>query len=69
MVWGLIICIWYNIYKKRKEVVAVLSLIVLMWGTILLGPMVLPRYMLILFFAFPLILALCLNGNKFVIKS
>lgn len=42
-----------------------LSIIALLWITVLLGPMVLVRYVLILFFGFPLILAFILNGDKF----
>lgn len=60
-----LICIGYNIYKKRKEIVVVLSLILLLWITVLLGPMVLVRYALILFFGFPLIVSFMLNGDRF----
>ena len=52
-------------YKKRKEITVTLSLIVLLWLTLLLEPMVLVRYVLILFFGFPLVFALILNGDKF----
>ena len=65
MVWLLFICIGYSVYKKRKEITVTLSLIVLLWLTLLLGPMVLVRYVLILFFGFPLVFALILNGDKF----
>lgn len=65
MAWVLFICIGYNIYKKRKEIVISLSMIFFLWLTILLGPMVLVRYILILFFGFPLILAITLNGGNF----
>lgn len=65
MAWGLFICIGYNIYKKRKEIVISLSIIFFLWLTVLLGPMVLVRYVLILFFGFPLILAFTLNGANF----
>lgn len=68
MAWILFICIWYNVYKKRKEIYAVFSVILLLWLTILLGPTVLVRYVLILFFAFPLLLAFMFNGNKFRVK-
>ncbi len=69
MFWGVLICLWYNIYKKRKTILVILSLILLLQLTVLLGPMVLVRYVLILFFAFPLLLAFCLNGNKFKIEK
>lgn len=59
------ICLGYSIYKKRKEIVVVLSLILLLWLTVLLGPMVLVRYALILFFGLPLIMSFMLNGNRF----
>ena len=65
MAWVLLIGLFYNIYKKRKEIVMILSLILLLWMTVLLGPMVLVRYVLILFFSFPLILAFTLNGDRF----
>ena len=65
MAWLLFICIWYSIYKRRKEICVTLSIISLLWLTVLLGPIVLVRYVLILFFAFPVILAFMFNGNKF----
>lgn len=65
MAWVLFISIGYNIYKKRKEIVVVLSLMLLIYLTMLLGPMALVRYLLILFFGFPLLLAFTLNGDKF----
>lgn len=68
MVWALFICIGYSLYKKRKEIAVVLSIIVFLWLTLLLGPVALVRYVLILFFGFPLILALTLNGDKFKAK-
>ena len=69
MFWIFLICIGYSIYKKRKEIVVVLSVIVLLWLTTLLGPMVLVRYALILFFGFPLILSFMLNGDRFGNKN
>lgn len=66
MVWLLFVGIWYSVYKKRKEICVSLSIITLLWLTVLLGPIVLVRYVLILFFAFPLILTFTVNGNKFV---
>lgn len=65
MFWVFSICLGYSIYKKRKEIVVVLSLILLLWLTVLLGPMVLVRYALILFFGLPLIMSFMLNGNRF----
>ena len=68
MTWIFLICIWYNIYKKRKEIVGSLIVIVFILFTMLFGPIVLIRYMLILFYAFPLFVAFCFNGNKFTKK-
>lgn len=67
--WGLLVCIWYNIYKKRKNILVILSLILLLWVTIMFGPATLVRYVLILFFGAPIIVAFCLNGNKFKEKD
>ena len=69
MFWGLLLCFWYNMYKKRKSILVVLSLILLLQLTVILGPTVLVRYVLILFFAFPLILAFLLNGEKFKLEN
>lgn len=65
MSWAMFIALGYSIYKRRKEISMVLGIIFLLWLTVLLGPMVLVRYALILFFGFPLILAFTLNGNRF----
>lgn len=64
MSWVFLICIWYNIYKKRKNILCMLSLLLFIWLTLLIGPMVLVRYMLIFYFAFPLMLAFMFNGDK-----
>lgn len=64
--WAFLICYCYSIYKKRKEIIIGLSLILFLWITVIFGPIVLVRYVLILFFAFPLILTFMLNGNKFI---
>ncbi len=65
MSWAMFIALGYSIYKRRKEISMVLGIILLLWLTVLLGPMVLVRYALILFFGFPLILAFTLNGDRF----
>lgn len=65
MFWIFLICLGYSIYKKRKEIIVVLSLILLLWLTVLLGPMVLVRYVLILFFGLPIIIAFMFNGDRF----
>ena len=65
MLWLFFICLWYNIYKKRKEICAVLSIILFLYITYLFGAMVLVRYVLIFFFGLPIILAFGLNGGSF----
>lgn len=69
MIWLFFICIGYNLYKKRKELVIALSPIFFLWLTVLLGPMVLVRYVLILFFGLPIIATFLLNGNKIMEKK
>lgn len=63
--WVLIICLGYNIYKKRNAIIVPLLLILFQWFTVVFGPIVLPRYVLILFFAFPLFITFLFNGNRF----
>lgn len=67
--WFLCIIIGYSICQKRYNIVYPLLLIILLWGTMLLGPIVLVRYMLILFFAFPLFIALLFNNKCFENKE
>ena len=69
MTWTMFIVLDYSIYKRRKEISMVLGIILLLWLTVLLGPMVLVRYALILFFGFPLIVAFTLNGDSFIKNS
>lgn len=57
MFWIMIITIAYTLYKKRYELMPMFILMSLVWLTVLLGPIALVRYVLFLFFAFPLMLS------------
>ncbi|MBO5398576.1 MAG: hypothetical protein J6A36_06630 [Clostridia bacterium] len=65
LLWILLFAISYSIYKKRKLFLYPSIIILLLLCTYILGPLVMARYMLILFYAFPLILAVLLNNEKF----
>lgn len=69
MFWILVICIAYNVYRKRNAIVVPLLLILFLWITVIFGPIALPRYILILFFAFPLFVTFLLNGSRFEINE
>ncbi len=57
MFWILVIAFAYSIYDKRYEFIPMFILMLLMWLTVLLGPIALVRYVLFLFFCFPLVLS------------
>lgn len=62
--WIFMFSISYTIYKKRKNFRSISMLIGLLLLTYILGPLVMVRYFLILFYAFPIIIAACLEGEK-----
>ena len=63
--WLIFMILGYSVYKKNRAIVIAISMIIFTWGTMLLGPIVLVRYILILFFMFPLNIALLINNNRF----
>jgi len=65
MFWIVLILVGYNIYKNRNHINIPLYLILLIWLTLIPGPIVQVRYILILFYAFPLFMGFLLNGKKF----
>lgn len=63
--WVLLFAMAYSAYKKRKLFLYPSIIILLLLCTYILGPLVMARYMLILFYAFPLILAVLFNNERF----
>lgn len=61
--WLLILAFARGVVMKRKDVIAACSLLLAVVLTFLLGPMVLPRYYLVLFFTAPM-LVYCLLQNR-----
>lgn len=57
--------LFYARCYKVKRITTVLLSIFLVWLTVLLGPMALVRYVLILFYAYPVLIALILQGKRF----
>ena len=55
----------YSWYSRRYHLLLVGLLPLLVWMTVLLGPCTLVRYVLILWFAWPLFLSMLLDGSKF----
>lgn len=64
-IWFIFIILGYAIYKKRKMIILPLMVILITWFMMLLGPIVLVRYILIVFFALPLSLSFLFNGYYF----
>lgn len=63
--WIVLIGIGYSLYKNRYTIAMPLMLIVFLWVTLLFGPMTLVRYLLIVFFGFPLHLSILFNNKKY----
>lgn len=63
--WILLTCIFYAIHRNRKAALLPALFMLLLCLTVLLGPMILTRYFLILFFALPLNLAFLLRADAF----
>lgn len=51
----------YTYYRKRYDLLIPIFMILLVWLTVILGPTYLPRYVLILWFAFPAVAAVLVN--------
>jgi hypothetical protein len=64
-IWLIFIILFYGIYKKKHVVVLYLSVIIITWFMMLLGPIVQVRYILIIFFLLPLNIAMLLNNKCF----
>jgi hypothetical protein len=65
MFWALLFCLFYAWRRRASAVCAPLFFVLLLCGTVFLGPMVLVRYFLILFFLFPLFLCFYWNADRF----
>lgn len=63
--WILLICIFYAIHRKETAALLPALFMLLLCMTVLLGPMMLIRYFLILFFALPLMLSFLLQADAF----
>ena len=62
--WGFLWSITYFWYRKKWEVLIPGLLILFVWLTVILGPTYLVRYVLILWFALPLLISLLKTGEK-----
>lgn len=60
-----LIIFMYLWYRKKRKLLAALLIPLLTMATMLLGPMALVRYVLIFFYAFPLLLAIFLKPQAF----
>lgn len=65
VIWILFFAINYCIYKKRYLFVYPSIIILLLLGTYLFAALVMLRYVLIVFYAIPLIMAVILNNERF----
>ena len=63
--WLFMFSISYSIYKRKRNFVYASVLISVLLTTYVLGPLVMLRYYLILFYAFPIIIGTILNNEKF----
>lgn len=63
--WVLLFAMAYSVYKKRKLFLYPSIIILLLLCTYILGPLVMARYMLILFYVFPMVLAVIFNNERF----
>lgn len=67
--WCFLWCVTYYWYRKKWEVLIPSILILLVWSTVILGPTYLVRYVLILWFALPLLISLLKTGEKYESKD
>lgn len=63
--WVYAFCALYLIVQRRRKLLLPLSFIGLLYLTVLLGPIALVRYVLYMFFAVPLVLALLFDTERF----
>ena len=56
----------YIICYKKKQLILPLMIVLLSWLTVLLGPMALVRYVLVLFYGFPILMAMFMQGSNFI---
>lgn len=57
MFWIFMLCVCYFVQAQRWDKVISFTGILLLWGTVILGPTYLVRYVLILWFAMPVVMA------------
>lgn len=62
--WVFLLCALICVYRRQYIWVLPMSSILLLWGTVILGPTFLVRYVLILWFALPLILTPVIAKNR-----
>ena len=56
--WGIAFVFAYMLYRKKYHIVVPYLMILIVWLTVILGPTYLPRYVLIFWFAFPVLAAM-----------
>lgn len=64
--WIFLIVFSYIICYKKKQLIMPLMIVLLSWLTVLLGPMALVRYVLILFYAFPVFISMFVQTSRFM---
>lgn len=64
MFWMLILGICMCIYKRRYEMLVPFSILVGLWGTLMLSPVVVFRYVYPLIVCVPVILSICIEGRS-----
>lgn len=62
-IWFIFIILFYCIYKRKNVVILYLSVILITWTMMLLGPIVQVRYILIIFFSLPLNISMLINNK------
>lgn len=67
--WGLLAGLFYAVHRRRKAAILPALFMLLLSMTVLLGPMMLVRYFLILFFALPLTVSFLLQADLFQIQE
>lgn len=68
-IWLIFIILFYSIYRRRNILILYLNVILITWFMMLLGPIVLVRYILIVFFSLPLNVVILFNNKKFNSKN
>lgn len=69
MLWFLLFVFSYGVYRRDERVCVSIGMVLLYCATVLWGPVMLVRYFLILFFGFPISLAILLPAKRIQMES